>query len=200
MIDAVLLDLDDTCFDQREFLAGAFAAVARRAGELGVDEARFHSALVTVAAAGSDRGRIIDRALETVGACIPVGPLVEEFRSYRPVQLSPYPGLREGLGQMRSLAPLGLVTNGDPTGQRAKITALDLDGAFDVIVLSDELGRDFRKPHPARSAARCSFSAPTRAVRSISATTPAVTSPVPSRSGCGPSGSGPGNTPAGPTS
>ena len=45
MIDAVLLDLDDTCFDQREFLAGAFGAVARRAGELGMDEARLRGAL-----------------------------------------------------------------------------------------------------------------------------------------------------------
>ena len=147
MIDAVLLDLDDTCFDQREFLAGAFGAVARRAGELGVDEVRLLDALETIAAAGSDRGGIIDQALEALGARVPVGPLVDAFRSYRPVRLSPYPGLRDSLGQMRCLAPVGLVTNGDPAGQRAKLAALDL--AFDVVVFSDELGRSFRKPHPA---------------------------------------------------
>lgn len=149
MIDAVLLDLDDTCFDQREFLAGAFGAVARRAGELGADEARLRDALVTIAAGGSDRGGIIDRALATLGARVPVGPLVDVFRSYRPARLSLYPGVRESLGQMRFLAPVGLVTNGDPAGQRAKLAALDLEDAFDVVVFSDELGRDFRKPHPA---------------------------------------------------
>ncbi|MBV9447148.1 MAG: HAD family hydrolase [Streptosporangiaceae bacterium] len=149
MIDAVLLDLDDTCFDQREFLAGAFGAVARRAGELGVDSDRLRDALETIAAAGSDRGRIIDQALETLGARVPVGPLVEVFRSYRPARLSPYPGVRESLGQMRRLAPVGLVTNGEPAGQQAKLTALGLGDAFDAVVFSDELGRSFRKPHPA---------------------------------------------------
>lgn len=149
MIDAVLLDLDDTCFDQQEFLAGAFDAVARHARELGVDERGIRDALEGVAAAGSDRGGIIDRALRTLGVCVAVGPLVDAFRSYRPAHLTPYPGVREGLGQMRRLAPVGLVTNGDPAGQRAKLTALGLGSAFDVIVFSDELGRSFRKPHPA---------------------------------------------------
>jgi putative hydrolase of the HAD superfamily len=149
LIDAVLLDLDDTCFDQREFLAGAFGAVARRAGELGVDELRLRDALTTIAEAGSDRGRIIDQALETLGARVPVEPLVDVFRSYRPDLLSPYPGVRESLGQMRCSVPVGLVTNGDPAGQRAKLAALRLDDAFDVVVFSDELGRSFRKPHPA---------------------------------------------------
>lgn len=149
MIDAVLLDLDDTCFDQREFLAGAFGAVARRVGELGVDEVRFRDALVTIAAAGSDRGRIIDQALETLGARVPAGPLVDVFRAYRPSRLSPYPGVSESLAQMRRFASVGLVTNGDPAGQRAKLAALNLDDAFDAVVFSDELGRSFRKPHPA---------------------------------------------------
>jgi putative hydrolase of the HAD superfamily len=149
MIDAVLLDLDDTCFDQREFLAGAFGAVARRAGELGMDEGRLRDALETIAAAGSDRGRIIDQALQAVGASVPVEPLVDAFRSYRPARLSPYPGVIESLGRMRRVAPVGLVTNGEPAGQRAKLAALGLDDAFDVVVFSDELGRSFRKPHPA---------------------------------------------------
>ena len=80
---------------------------------------------------------------------MPVEPLVDAFRSYRPARLSPYPGVRESLGQMRCFAPVGLVTNGDPAGQRAKLAALGLDDAFDVVVFSDELGRSFRKPHPA---------------------------------------------------
>lgn len=149
MIDAVLLDLDDTCFDQREFLAGAFGAVARRASDFGADEHGLRDALEHVAAAGSDRGRIIDRALEMAGARVPVAPLVDAFRSYRPASLTPFPGVREGLGRLRLAVPVGLVTNGDPAGQRAKLAALGLDGAFDAVVCCDELGRAFRKPHPA---------------------------------------------------
>jgi putative hydrolase of the HAD superfamily len=149
MIDAVLLDLDDTCYEQREFLAGAFDAVARRVGQLGADRDGVRDALDRAAALGSDRGGIIDRALQALGVCVPVGPLLDAFRSYRPDRLTPYPGVREGLARMRRLAPVGLVTNGDPAGQRAKLAALGFSGAFDAVVFSDELGRSFRKPHPA---------------------------------------------------
>lgn len=149
MIGAVLLDLDDTCFDQREFLIGAFSAVARRAGQLGVDERGIRAALDDIAAEGSDRGGIIDQALRTLGVAVPARPLVDAFRAYRPARLTPYPGVREGLDRMRRLVPVGLVTNGDPPGQRAKLAALGLDDAFDAVVVSDELGRRFRKPHPA---------------------------------------------------
>jgi putative hydrolase of the HAD superfamily len=149
VIDAVLLDLDDTCFDQREFLVGAFDAVARRAARFGVDERAFRDALESAASTGSDRGGILDEALRTAGINLPVRPLVDAFRSYRPSHLTPYPGVRKGLGEMRRLTPIGLVTNGDPAGQRAKLHALGLDNAFDVVVLSDQLGRSFRKPHPA---------------------------------------------------
>jgi putative hydrolase of the HAD superfamily len=44
--------------------------------------------------------------------------------------------------------PVALVTDGDPEGQRAKLDALGLAAAFDAVVLSDELGRLWRKPEP----------------------------------------------------
>ena len=44
--------------------------------------------------------------------------------------------------------PLGLVTDGDPAGQQAKLDALDLAPYFTTVVLSDELGRAHRKPDP----------------------------------------------------
>ena len=55
------LDLDDTLFDQREWLAGAWEAVADAAA--GVDPQVMLAALVDIAAEGSAKGRIIDRAL-----------------------------------------------------------------------------------------------------------------------------------------
>ena len=44
---------------------------------------------------------------------------------------------------------LGLITDGRPEGQRAKIAALGLADAFDEIIVTDELGgTEFRKPNP----------------------------------------------------
>jgi putative hydrolase of the HAD superfamily len=53
------------------------------------------------------------------------------------------------LERLRARYRIGLVTDGDPGIQRAKLRALGLGDAFDVVVLSDELGRGYRKPHPA---------------------------------------------------
>jgi putative hydrolase of the HAD superfamily len=150
VIRAVLFDLDDTLYDQQAWLAGAWQAVAGAAASFGVDPAELAAALAEIAAEGSDRGRIIDRALERVGAAgLPVEALVQAFRSHAPERLATYPDVPASLARLRARCPVGLVTDGDPGIQRAKLRALGLCDAFDVVVLSDELGRQYRKPHPA---------------------------------------------------
>jgi putative hydrolase of the HAD superfamily len=166
-IEAVLFDLDDTLFLQEAWLAGAWRAVAEAAAGSGADGEAVHRALVAVAAEGSARGRIIDRALAATGwAHLDVAPLVEAFRNYRPARLAPLPGVREGLAALRGEVPIGVVTDGDPMIQAGKLLALGLADAFDVVVLSDELGRERRKPHPApfQRALRTIGVAPERAV------------------------------------
>jgi len=151
VIAAVLFDLDDTLYDQQRWLASAWTAVAAAAAPYGVDKEALRRALVAVAAGGSDRGHIIDRALARLQATdhVPLAPLLEAFRSSVPERLSPYPGVRQALRTLRDEVPVGLVTDGDVAIQRAKLRVLALDDAFDVVVLSDELGRERRKPHPA---------------------------------------------------
>ena len=149
-IDAVLLDLDDTIYPQSAWLSGAWEDIARAASALGADGEALCRALHAEAAHGSDRGRIIDGALAAIGADdVPVGPLVDVFRRHRPGRLWPYPGAGEALQFLMSRVRVALVTDGDPAVQRGKLRALHLEHAFDAVVLSDELGRSFRKPHPA---------------------------------------------------
>jgi putative hydrolase of the HAD superfamily len=150
VIRAVLFDLDDTLYDQRAWLAGAWQAVAGAAAGFGLAPGDLAAALAEIAAEGSDRGRIIDRALERVGATgVPLEPLVQAFRSHAPERLAAYPGVPAALARLRARCSIGLVTDGDQGIQRAKLRALGLCDAFDVVVLSDELGRRYRKPHPA---------------------------------------------------
>jgi putative hydrolase of the HAD superfamily len=149
-IEAVLFDLDDTLFPQSAWLDGAWARLAEVAEADGVPRAQFTDALAAVAAEGTDRGRIIDRALAAIGrADVAVDGLVDAFRSHAPASLPPYPGVPDALASLRARLPIALVTDGDPRIQNAKLDALGLDRAFDVVVLSDELGRERRKPHPA---------------------------------------------------
>ena len=113
------------------------------------------AALAEVAAEGSDRGTIIDRALLLVGVAperlrLVVPPLVEAFTTFAPDRLDCYPGVVTALARLRSRVPLACITDGTPAVQRAKLAALGLTDAFDVVVISDALGgRHLRKPHPA---------------------------------------------------
>jgi putative hydrolase of the HAD superfamily len=148
-IDAALFDLDDTLFLQEHWLDGAWWAVADAASDAGVDRKAFHHALVTVAAEGSGRGRVIDRALAAVTAdAVRTDPLVAAFRAYRAPRLPCLPRVKEALLALRSRIPIGLVTDGDLGVQHGKLASLGLMGAFDVIIYSDRLGRDrkYRKP------------------------------------------------------
>jgi putative hydrolase of the HAD superfamily len=150
VLKAVLFDLDDTLFPQAAWLNGAWAAVAATAARFGVEENLFRATLLAVAAPGSDRGRIIDRALALLGLenDVPVPPLVDAFHAHTPATLDPYPGVLDALAEAREIGGLAVVTDGYPPVQRAKLRSLGLEGAFDAIVISDEHGRVFRKPHP----------------------------------------------------
>lgn len=151
-VRGVTVDLDDTIFPQQQWLAGAWRAVAEQAGTLGLDGPRLLLALDRLAAEGSDRGRIVDRALVAIGAAPDryVAPLVAAFTAHAPPSLTGYRGALEALARLRDVVPVVLVTDGNPAIQRAKIAALGLDALVDFVVVSDELGgRELRKPHPA---------------------------------------------------
>lgn len=146
---AVLVDLDDTLFPQAVWLAGAWSAVARAGAAQGCQPGRLRQALVAVAAEGSDRGGIIDRALAQLGADdVRVEPLVAAFREHAPTRLPTYPGVTAALSRLRRRVPVGLISDGVVPVQEAKLAALGLTDAFDTVVLSDRWGREHRKPAP----------------------------------------------------
>lgn len=148
-VHGVLVDLDDTLYPQAEFLEAAWRAVAECGVEFGLDRAALLTALRRAAAAGSDRGGIIDRALASMGASkLPVAAFLAAFRNACPARLTPYPGVPEALVELRRRVPVAVISDGDVPGQQRKLAALGLADAVDVVVFSDRWGREFRKPHP----------------------------------------------------
>ncbi|HEV7207279.1 MAG TPA: HAD family hydrolase [Mycobacteriales bacterium] len=149
---AVTVDLDDTLFAQARWLEGAWSAVADAGTRRGLDRAELHAALLAIAAEGSDRGRIIDRALAVCGGQPwDVPPLVEAFTAHAPARLPLYPGVARSLDTLRAAGlRIAVITDGNPRTQQAKLTALRLTAAcrgISCVVISDELGgRAARKP------------------------------------------------------
>jgi putative hydrolase of the HAD superfamily len=150
-VRGVTVDLDDTLFPQQSWLTGAWAAVADRAAADGLDGDAVLRELLRVAAEGSDRGRIVDRALVAVGVdpAPHVLGLVEAFTAHAPAELPLYPGAADALRRLAVAVPVVLVTDGNPRIQRAKVAALGIEGLLHGVVVSDELGgRAVRKPSP----------------------------------------------------
>lgn len=147
-----VVDLDDTLYSQADYLVAASAAVGRRSTELGHDGAAIERALAAVLRNGSDRGFTINEALDRCGVAQEtelVARLVEAFVECRPDHLQCYPGVEDGLRTLRERGALACLTDGRPEIQRAKLTALGLNDAFDLVVITDELGgRRVRKPNP----------------------------------------------------
>src|SRR5207248_4702538 len=73
--------------------------------------------------------------------------LVDIYRSHRP-NISLLPGVLQLLESLRSASyRLAIISDGPVQSQRAKVQALGLEPLVDRILLTDEWGSDFWKPH-----------------------------------------------------
>lgn len=143
---AVVFDLDDTLFAEREYVLSGFRAVARWAEtKLGVPEAAGYVELQRMFEAGV-RGDTFNRWLGAMGQSLDLVPeLLRAYRSHRPV-LRPYPGVTELLTTLTRRCKLGLISDGYHEVQRAKFEALQLAPHFSAVVFSDTWGRSAWKP------------------------------------------------------
>jgi len=154
---AVLFDLDDTLYPERQFVDGGFRAAARTlraalapAAERGEEELvdrlwQLH--------AEAGRGRLFDRLTEELTSA-PADPALvlaclHAYRTHEP-RLTPVPGIERLLGDLERLGvPLGLVSDGLASVQRRKLDAMpSIRGRFGAIVMTDELGPGHAKPAP----------------------------------------------------
>lgn len=145
---AVLFDLDDTLYPEHTFVESGFRAVAGYLSKryyLDAD-ALFQEMLVILRQDG--RGKVFDTLLHSIGQYTEtrVWLLVYLYRSHQPI-LCLYADVQETFATLhqRGIAT-GIITDGLASVQRNKITALTLDRLCDVIICTDELGKDNWKP------------------------------------------------------
>ena len=151
-IRAVLFDLDDTLYPEHAFVDAGFRAVAAfLAPELDTD-ADVLTARLWALHARDGRGRLFDALLAEHGRDDDGDLVLACLLAYRTCspQLTPFEGVTAGLDELAAAGVrLGIVSDGAAGVQRRKLEGLaTIAGRFDVIVLTDELGRGLAKPSP----------------------------------------------------
>ncbi|MGI8827389.1 MAG: HAD family hydrolase [Chloroflexota bacterium] len=147
--NAIVFDLDDTLYPERDYVLGGMKAVASWAeAELGIPSSHGFAELTELFEHGV-RGVTFNRWLGSHGFLDEtlIASAVHAYRAHRPV-LRPFREVPALLTSLKREHQLGLLTDGYVEVQRGKLEALRLTPYFDAIVLSDELGRDAWKPSP----------------------------------------------------
>lgn len=148
-LHTVVLDLDDTLFPEADFVRSGFRAVDRWLVEQ--EGVRGFATVAERHFAAGLRGKIFDAALTELGMpCEPerVARLVEVYREHAP-ELSLETQVVELLDWLSPRFNLAVLTDGYAAVQRRKFEALGLRRWVDCLIVTDEIGRDFWKPHPA---------------------------------------------------
>ncbi len=149
-VRAVVFDLDDTLFRERDYVRSGFAAVADALrGRLGT-RAEYERWMWRRFASGKTRDVFdaLSRHYRLGLSPARIAELVEVYRRHSPA-IRPCRGVTGLLERLRRRhLRLALLTDGYLPAQQLKLDALGLAGWFDAIVLAERLGRDAWKPSP----------------------------------------------------
>lgn len=141
-VQAVIFDLDDTLYSEKEYVRSGYRKVAKVIPQVARAEEKLWAAFL-------DGKRAIDHVLQAEGIFDEAikQECLTAYRHQIP-DIHLYEDVKEMMEALRSSGiRTGIITDGRPEGQRAKIRALGLEDMADSILITDELGGpQFRKP------------------------------------------------------
>lgn len=135
-VEAVIFDLDDTLYSEKEYVRSGYRKIA---GDFGIPE--MENELFSAFASGT---MAIDEVLMARGLMERKDAALKIYRHQEP-DIHAYDGVPQMLERIRISKRTGIITDGRPEGQRAKLQALGLK--VDEVIITDELGGiAYRKP------------------------------------------------------
>lgn len=147
--EAVIFDLDDTLYLERDYAFSGFCAVAEAFSDLLGDPVKSAGAMRELFDS-QHRRRVFNRMLESVGRERDedlVRSMIDTYRNHIPT-IRLLDDAESALSRLTSRYKLGLITDGPGVMQRAKLNALGLPHRLDPIIVTDELGPEAGKPNP----------------------------------------------------
>ena len=150
MLTAVIFDMDDTLYDEIDYCRSGFRAVdAYLSSIYQSDAGAIFEALWGRFKAG-DHSTTFNTALDLLDIDYDesvIKDLVGVYRGHKPdITLDGQTG--QILAALSEKYALALITDGFLPAQKLKVAALGLEKYFKCIVYTEELGREYWKPHP----------------------------------------------------
>ena len=143
-LKTIIFDMDDTLYGEKEYVKSGYQKIAE--------------AFPNIENAASRLWELFEQKKPAIDVLLEQENLLTqemkrqcvEIYRYQEPAIHLYEGVKELLMNLRNQGyQLGIITDGRPEGQRAKIKALGLENLVDHIIVTDELGGiEFRKPNP----------------------------------------------------
>ncbi len=150
-LKAVIFDIDDTLVSEYDYVISGHRAAAKYLSKTGLvsmtAEEIFDSFMEL---ASKSYSGVYNRFFEAEGLEAHreiIGDLVDIYVKHDP-QISPYSDVKDTLEALRKRdIKLGIISDGDPGRQKRKLKVCGLEGYFDQVIITDELGDiSYRKP------------------------------------------------------
>lgn len=150
MVKAVVFDLDDTLISEKEYIRSGYNHIAKVLSvRIGKDEDIIFSDLIELF--HHSPKNVFNKLYEKYSieySKEEIINLVKEYRNHYP-DVKFYDDVIPCLNTLKeSGIKTGIITDGYAIAQRQKLSAIDADKYFDEIIVTDEIGREFWKPHP----------------------------------------------------
>lgn len=139
-VDLVVFDLDDTLYSEKEYVRSGFKRISETL-KMPTLESKLWEAFL-------QGQKAIDTVFESEKIPDRKDQALSIYRNQKPT-IHLYSGVESMFRRIKQKGKkLGMLTDGRPEGQHAKIEALNLESIFDVIIITDELGGvNCRKPN-----------------------------------------------------
>jgi putative hydrolase of the HAD superfamily len=148
-IKALLFDLDDTLYDEKQFVKSGFIKVAEFIEDkFETDKDFFYKILIDIFNGGS-RGNIFNIALEKANVAYEeniIRTMVKIYREHNP-KIKLAENVKSLLIKLKGIYSLGIITDGYYKVQKKKVQTLRLEELFDSIIYTDKYGREYWKPN-----------------------------------------------------
>lgn len=146
--NALIFDLDDTLFREKDYVFSGFMAVDKWLYKK-YKIVGFYNQATQLFKKGI-QGNVFNRTLDTLNIDINdelIRQMVKVYREHEPF-IELLEDARWVLNNLSESLKLGLISDGYLVAQERKIKALKIDSFFHSIILSDTFGRESWKPSP----------------------------------------------------